>query len=184
LAGQAGFFATVDGTGAGAKFSWPVGLAVDPAGSVYVTEAGVDPSAMWRQVYETGTIGRLKLIAELFSTMRLEAGGRLAVLSMDDALMARTEANHDETDMLINMPLSSRPVEAVAMFKSVDGTGTLRVSLRSKGDLDVRAIAQRYGGGGHRNAAGFTAPANDEPTRERIVADVVEALGKTEHGHP
>lgn len=141
-----------------------------------VAEAGVDPADIWRQVYETGTIGRLRLIGELFANMRLEAGGRLAVLSMDDALIARTQANYDETDMLINMPLSSRPVQAVAMFKSVDGTGALRVSLRSKGDVDVRAIAQRYGGGGHKNAAGFTAPANDDPTRERIVADVVAAL--------
>ena len=142
-----------------------------------VAETGVDVAGIWRQVYETATVGRLRLMGELFTRMRLEAGGRLAVLAIDEELLRATGANYDETDDLINMPLRSKDVEAVAMFKSVDGTGALRVSLRSRDEVDVREIARRYGGGGHRNAAGFTAPANDQPTRDRIVADVVAALG-------
>lgn len=141
-----------------------------------VADTGVDVAGVARQVYDTGSTGRLRLIGSLLDAMRIEAGGRLAVLWLDDRLLRETGATYDDTDGLINLPLTARDVQAVAMFKLVDGTDELRVSLRSKGEVDVRAVAQRYGGGGHRNAAGFTAPANDEATRERIVAEVAAAL--------
>jgi len=142
-----------------------------------VTEAGVDPAAMARQVYDTGTIGRLKLIGALLDHMQLDAGGRLAVLTLSERMLQETRAAYSETDGLINLPLTSESVHAVVMFKEVDGEGELRVSLRSKGDVDVRRVAQRYGGGGHKNASGFTAPAGDAATRAQIIADVVTALG-------
>jgi len=142
-----------------------------------VAETGVDPAAMARQIYDTGTIGRLKLIGALLDHMQLEANGRLAVLTLNERMLHETQAAYSETDGLINLPLTSESVHAVAMFKEVDGGGELRVSLRSKGDIDVRRVAQRYGGGGHKNASGFTAPANDAATRAQIIADVVSALG-------
>jgi phosphoesterase RecJ-like protein len=140
-------------------------------------EAGVDAAAMARQVYDTGTIGRLKLIGALLDHMQLEAAGRVAVLTLSERMLRETQAAYSETDGLINLPLTSESVHAVVMFKEVDGQGELRVSLRSKGDIDVRRVAQRYGGGGHKNASGFTAPADDAATRAQIVANVVAALG-------
>ena len=142
-----------------------------------VAEAGVDPAAMARQVYDTGSIGRLRLIGALLDHMQLEAGGRLAVLTLTERMLQETQAAYSETDGLINLPLTSESVHAVAMFKETGGDGELRVSLRSKGDVDVRRVAQRYGGGGHKNASGFTAPANDAATRARVIADVAAALG-------
>jgi phosphoesterase RecJ-like protein len=98
------------------------------------------------------------------------------VLAFDDALLCRLGATYEDSDSLINIPLSARQVEAVALFKADAGSGELRVSLRSKGPVDVRRVAQRYGGGGHRNAAGFTAPSGDESVREQILRDVIAAL--------
>jgi phosphoesterase RecJ-like protein len=141
-----------------------------------VAAAGVDPAAVSRQVFDSGSTGRLKLMGAILVGMRLEGDGRLAVLELDDRLLAETGATPDDADGLINLPLSSVDVQAVTMFKPVGGTGELRVSLRSKGDVDVRAVASRYGGGGHRNAAGFTAPGHDAVTRAQIVAAVASAL--------
>jgi bifunctional oligoribonuclease and PAP phosphatase NrnA len=130
-------------------------------------------------MYETASLGKLKITGALLQGMRLESAGRLAVLSLDEGLLAETGASAEDTDGVINLPLTVRDILAVAMFKDVGEDG-LRVSLRSKIPIDVRAIAQRYGGGGHTNAAGFTAPDRSPATLARIleeVADAIEAAG-------
>jgi phosphoesterase RecJ-like protein len=141
-----------------------------------IAAAGVDPAAMARQVFDSSTIGKLRLMGTLLEHMRLEADGRLAVLAVDNATLALTGATVDDLDGLINIPLQVRQIDAVVMFKET-ADGGLRVSARSKGDIDVRAVATRYGGGGHRNAAGFDAPGRDEPARDEVVAALARALG-------
>ena len=138
--------------------------------------AGVDPAETAERVYHAFSLGRLRLMGTLLHDMRLEHDGRLAVLSFDDELLDRLGASYDDSDSLINLPLSARQIEAVALFKSDNGAGQVRVSLRSKGAVDVRSVAQRYGGGGHKNAAGFTAPSGAQEAREQIVRDVITAI--------
>ena len=67
----------------------------------------------------------------------------------------RCGATIDDTEGLVNLPLGAREVVAVALFKR-QNDGVYRVSLRSKGDVDVRAVAAKWSGGGHKNAAGCT----------------------------
>ncbi len=140
------------------------------------TEAGVDAAAVARQVYDTGTLGRLRITGALLDTMHMAAGGRLAVLTLDERVLDETGATYDDAEGLINMPLGVADVQAVVMFK--DGQPPLgpRVSLRSKGAIDVRSVALAYGGGGHHNAAGFTAPDDTPATLARIVAEVEAAI--------
>ena len=77
----------------------------------------------------------------LLDGMRLEADGRLAVLAVDNDDDARRPVPRvDDLDGLINLPLQVRQIEAVVMFKET-ADGALRVSARSKGDIDVRAVA-------------------------------------------
>jgi phosphoesterase RecJ-like protein len=139
-------------------------------------EAGVDPVEVASHVYHSFSVGRLRLTGRLLHTMRLHGGGRVAELAFDDRVLAETGATYEDSDSLINMPLSAQQVQAVLLFKGDEAAGELRVSLRSKGTVDVRSIAVEYGGGGHRNAAAFRAPADDEATRARIVAQVVAAV--------
>jgi phosphoesterase RecJ-like protein len=140
-----------------------------------IATAGVDPAAMARQVFDSSTIGKLRLMGTLLEHMRLDADGRLAVLAVDNAIMAQTGATVDDLDGRINIPLQVRHIDAVVMFKET-ADGTLRVSARSKGDVDVRAVATRYGGGGHKNAAGFDAPGRDEAAQAEVVAAVANAV--------
>ncbi len=132
-----------------------------------VAEAGVDPAAIARLVYEQSTIGKLKLIGALLDTMDVSADGRLAILTLDDELMARTGATSYDTDGLINMPLMASAVQAVALVRA-EADGLVRVSLRSKGDLDVRLVAAQFGGGGHRNASGFSVTADPATVRQQL----------------
>ena len=137
--------------------------------------AGVDAAAVARQVFDSSAVGKLKLMSALLGGMRLEADDRLAVLYLDDEILRVNGATRDDTEGLVNLPFSAREVRAVAFFK-VEGPDEVRVSLRSKGAVDVRAVAVRHGGGGHPNAAGFTMAGAYEAVRDRIVREVTEAI--------
>ena len=72
---------------------------------------------------------------------------------------------------VINLPLTAREIQAVVFFK-VGADGDVRVSMRSKGyDVDVRMVASEYGGGGHKNAAGFTVPGSLDAAAHHLHLD-------------
>jgi phosphoesterase RecJ-like protein len=138
-------------------------------------EAGVNPAAMARRVFDSNSIGKLKLIGALLDDMELTDGGRLAVLWMDDAMLDACGCTHNDTEGVINLPLTAREVQAVVFFKVV-ASGDVRVSMRSKYDVDVRIVANEHGGGGHKNAAGFTVPGPLDAVRPGIIARIVTAI--------
>ncbi len=138
-------------------------------------DAGVDPVFLAQTVFDSGTVGKLKLIGAMLHGMRMEAGGRLAILELSDALLAETHSTVYDTDGIINMPFMASEIQAVALVRS-EGKRQVRVSLRSKGDLDVRAIAGAFGGGGHRNASGFTVEGDGATVRDQVIALMSAAL--------
>ncbi len=119
--------------------------------------AGADPVAIGRAAYDSFSLGRVRLIGALLHGMQLEADGQLAVLTLTPDVHQRTGSTADETEGLINLPFTAEAIRAVCLLRT-DEDGTTRVSLRSKDAVDVRAVAQRFGGGGHTNASGFTSP--------------------------
>jgi phosphoesterase RecJ-like protein len=123
--------------------------------SARLLEAGANPVAVARTLFDGNTIGRLRLQGAVLGTMALVESGRVATLHLDLDTLAATGADPDETDGLINMPLSVKAIQSVVFFKQADH-GQYRVSLRSKGDVDVGHVARSFGGGGHKNAAGCT----------------------------
>jgi len=138
-------------------------------------EAGVTPAVMARRVFDSNSFGKLKLIGALLDGMELVDDGRLAVLYMDDQMLAATGSTNNDTEGLINLPLTAREIQAVVFFKTV-GNGDVRVSMRSKYDVDVRRVASEFGGGGHKNAAGFTVAGHLGDVRAGIVDRIVRAI--------
>jgi phosphoesterase RecJ-like protein len=118
-------------------------------------EAGADPVWIARTVYDSNSIGRIKLSSAILSTLEVDPSGRLATIRLDRGMARATGGSYDDLEGLINEPLTVKSVLAVAFFKEWE-PGVYRVSLRSKGDIDVRSVAQEFGGGGHKNAAGCT----------------------------
>src|SRR3954454_10283640 len=141
------------------------------------TEAGVNPAAMARRVFDQNSFGKLKLIGALLDQMDLLADGRLAVLYLNDDILNATGTTYNDTEGLINLPLTAREIQAVAFFK-VGADGDIRVSMRSKYDVDVRSVASAYGGGGHKNAAGFTVAGPLSELRPKIVEHLVAAVDR------
>ena len=141
-------------------------------------EAGVDPTSIARAVFDSNSLGRLRLLGGVLNTMELDRSGRLAVLYLDHAKTAAAGATYDDTEGLINVPLSVREVEAVVFFKQID-SGHYRISLRSKGSIDVGEVAKAFGGGGHRNASGFTAVGTYDVVRPLVMDRVLAAIEKS-----
>ena len=119
-------------------------------------EAGADPRWIARTHYDSSTLGRVRIFGAVMNAMQLDPSGRVALLSITQAAAAAAGGTYDDTDGLINFPLTVKDIEAVAFFKEV-GPDDWRVSMRSKGAVDVGAIARSHSGGGHANAAGCSA---------------------------
>ena len=133
---------------------------------------GVQPYAVHSQLYESGSIGFLMLQKAVLCTLELHAENKIAVQTLRRSDLASSGATYEDAEDLVNTPLQGRSVEVSLLFKE-NMEGRLRCSLRSKGLVNVAHIAQTFGGGGHRTAAGFTCTAPLEPTK----ADVLKTIG-------
>ena len=140
-------------------------------------EAGVSPPAVARAVFDSNSLGRLKLFGAVLNRMQLDATGRIATLCVGDGILRETGATYDDTDGLINQPLTVKDILAVAFFKE-QGAGDWRVSLRSKGDVDINAVAKEFGGGGHKNASGCSASGSFDTLRRVFEQKVTAAIEK------
>ena len=139
-----------------------------------VAETGVDDAGVAAQVYTNGSLGRLRLTGMLLDRMQLEHDQRIAVLALNDAMLAEAGCDSDDLEGIVNLPLAARDVRAVIFLKETDDG--LRVSLRSKDAVDVRQVAVSFGGGGHLNAAGFTVEHPTPETRGQMIAHVATAI--------
>ncbi len=135
---------------------------------------GVEAAELAAAIYQSSSLGKLRLIGRLLHEMRLEAGGRIALLHVDEALLGDTGCPPDDMEGVINLPLAARDVEAVILIKTLDGV--TRASLRSKGLVDVRAVAATFGGGGHRNASGCTLQSLTPDIEQLLLSRTAKAI--------
>jgi phosphoesterase RecJ-like protein len=132
--------------------------------------AGADPVTVARLLYDGHTLARLRLQAAVLATLDV-VDDTIACLTVDDGTIAGAGATAEDTDGLINIPLSVKRITAAAFFKQGE-PGQYRVSLRSKGAIDVGQIARHFGGGGHKNASGCTLTGPLDEVRATILAEL------------
>lgn len=137
--------------------------------------AGADPIWIARTHYDSNSLARVRIFGAVLNGMTVHAGGRVAVLSITRAGAAALGGTYDDTEGLINFPLTVKDIQAVAFLKE-SGEGSWRVSLRSKGAVDTGAIARTFGGGGHVNAAGCATDGPLEEARERFARLLGDAV--------
>jgi len=137
-------------------------------------EAGVEPWEMTVRVYEQQPLARMRLLADVLRT--LEVHGKLATITITNEMVARTKSDLDLTDGFINYARSVDGVEVAASFREPEDGGPWRVSFRSRGRVNVAAIAQKFGGGGHHNAAGCSIEGEEAGVRAKIADEIEKAL--------
>ncbi|MCF6290909.1 MAG: bifunctional oligoribonuclease/PAP phosphatase NrnA [Desulfobacterales bacterium] len=119
-----------------------------------LVDKGGRPSEVAGKLFNNFTPGRLRLLEKVLKTLELHDNDRIALITVTSEMLAATGTTRDDTEDFINYPRSLNTVKAAAFFKEA-GDGWVGVSLRAKGECDVARIAGIFGGGGHRNAAGF-----------------------------
>src|SRR4029077_10300235 len=142
-------------------------------------EAGGDPGQVPRMVYDSNHMGRLKLFGAVLSAMQIDRTGRIAIVYVDHAMARAAGGSYEDTEGLVNLPLTVKEIEAVVFFKQ-EKDSEYRVSLRSKGEIDIGAVAKSFGGGGHKNAAGCTVRGPIESLRQMMIEKVERAI-ETQH---
>jgi bifunctional oligoribonuclease and PAP phosphatase NrnA len=124
-----------------------------------LVEAGADVHGIFRQVYETVQFAKLKLLARALDHARLFEGGRVVVSHLLRSDFVDAGAEEPYSEGIIDYLRAVEGSELVALVREPPRGGgpAYRVSLRSSRDeVDVSAIARKAGGGGHRQAAGFS----------------------------
>jgi len=129
---------------------------------------GIDVYSLNNILFRTHSLGRTRLLAMVLSTLEIHREGSIATLFATDDMMRQSGADESETEGMINFAREIDTVEVGIMFRS-RGDGTVKVSFRSKEYVDVSALAQSFGGGGHTRAAGCTVQGSLEEAKKQIM---------------
>ena len=116
---------------------------------------GAQPAILSQAIFYQYPYAKIKLIGSVLSTLQCDESGKIAWITMTSNAMKEAGATEEDTDGIITYPLTIGDVEAAAFFRELEDS-KYRVSLRSKNRVNVAQVAEQFGGGGHKNAAGFT----------------------------
>jgi len=129
-------------------------------------EAGASPLSISNSLYETWSKERFALLINALNT--LEIIGDVAITVVTRKMYEKTGASPEDTESFPNFPKVIEDIKLSAFFRELDNN-YWKVSLRSKGDINVAIIASRFDGGGHKNAAGYTIKADLETAKESLL---------------
>jgi phosphoesterase RecJ-like protein len=138
-------------------------------------KAGVRPADISEAVYSSYPWSRIELMRQVLNTVKRDPSGRVASLRQTLDMKKSSGAIDGDNNGFVNMPLAAKEVVASVYMREV-APGSYRVSLRSKGEINVARIAEKFGGGGHRNASGLSVEGDWDAKESEIVAAVLEAV--------
>jgi phosphoesterase RecJ-like protein len=142
-----------------------------------LVECGVNPYTSYQNLYESASMGAVMLQKIVLSTLEMHEKGKIAVQILRKEDLESTGANIEDAEGFINLPLRSKDVKVSILIKE-SGTGPIRCSLRSKGEVNVSKIAQQFSGGGHATAAGFKSTSSIDQTLKTLLNKVKQFLDK------
>ena len=137
---------------------------------------GVHPNAIFKKVYQSYTpqIAKLRALAALAT--HYSDDGRLAWSTITKSMFKKTNTRMIDTQEFSNIPLEIRGVEVAVIFMEIPEDGKIKVSFRTKGNIQVNKIANVFGGGGHRKAAGCIVEGPIDRVRRKVLSEVKKHL--------
>lgn len=138
-------------------------------------KAGARPAKIGEAVYNNYPWSRIELMRQVLATVKRDETGRIAMMRQTLAMRETAEAIDGDSNGFVNIPLAAKDVQAVVYMREV-GPDQFRASLRSKGDINVAKVAEKFGGGGHKNASGLGIEGNWDEKEKEIVAALLEAV--------
>jgi phosphoesterase RecJ-like protein len=131
--------------------------------------AGVQPARCFGEVYERNSPAWTRLLGRALAGIRLDAGGSVVSVRITRAMESECGAEGADTSEMTTPLLAIDGVRIALLFRELP-EGRVKVSLRSKGDLDVYRLAMEFGGGGHRNASGIVTVGRLDEIAETVIA--------------
>lgn len=150
------------------------------AAAARLVEAGARPNELYERLYLNEPLPRARLSGAALSSFELHADDRLAVIRLTRDMMSACGANSEMTEDLINEPQRVGSVIAAVLLVEPADDGPVRVSFRSKRAVDVAAVAARFGGGGHKRAAGARIAGRLDEVSDRVIEAMSAALRAAE----
>jgi len=136
------------------------------------------PNEVAEKVFANKSINQLHLLSKAVATIELFENDQIAIMYVTKEMLEATNTTNDDCEGFVAYPLSVTGIKAAVLFKAL-GDG-IKMSLRSKSDIDVNKWARKIGGGGHKKAAGAWHPGPLEKTIKEVVAVGAEQLAKAE----
>lgn len=136
---------------------------------------GVDPEDMYVRIYASAPAGRVRLLADVLSTLGVDEERGLAWLSMTNGTLEKYGVRQEDLDGIVEHARSIAGTRMALFFRDL-GYGKVKVSFRSTGEVDVNAFARQFGGGGHAKASGALIPGSLEEVRERVIGAAQQFL--------
>lgn len=140
-------------------------------------DAGVDPEEMYRRIYASVPIGKLRLLRDALESLEWDEDAGLAWISVEAGATQRYQLRSEDLDGLVEHPRSILGVRLALFFRDL-GHGKVKVSFRSSGSVDANRLARRLGGGGHVKASGALVSGTLTEVRDRVVAAAREFLAE------
>ncbi|MGA3115147.1 MAG: bifunctional oligoribonuclease/PAP phosphatase NrnA [Syntrophobacteraceae bacterium] len=139
-----------------------------------LVEMGADPAHIATQVYDSATPEKLKLLAQVLGTMKFHADSRIVSAELDRSMLSNSSSYMD-SEGFINHLRSVKSVDLAVLFREVSD-GLVHISMRSRGGINVAKLAQRHGGGGHRQAAACRIQGSLHSVRSMFIDEAVRYI--------
>jgi phosphoesterase RecJ-like protein len=132
-------------------------------------EAGAKSHVIYRELFESWSGGRFDLFMKVLNTLQKEDG--IAIVQVTRRMFEETSTSPDDVEHFVEFPRIMKDVKVSVLFREIEDN-CYKISLRSKDDINVARVAEAFGGGGHKNAAGCRIKADFETAKKEILVKV------------
>jgi len=140
-----------------------------------LVDAGAEPARLYERLEQNDTKEKLALLQRALGTIIWRAEGRVAVMKLTQKDIVETKASANQTEGIVNVPMDVGTVEVAALLTEMPD-GRIRASVRSKHGVDVNAVCNQFGGGGHVKAAGCKLDGPIDAARGRLLKAMEKAV--------
>jgi len=168
------FVAIVTDTG---RFTFPNTKPSTLSVAAALLEAGADHQGACRALYQSESLGLMRLKGEGVLGLRFVFGGKVAVMRLTLDMFRRHDVNPIDTQEFADIPRSIEGVRVGVLLREMDEAGKVKVSLRSQDGLDMRPVAREFGGGGHPAASGCETNGGLDAVETAVLASLARNLG-------
>jgi phosphoesterase RecJ-like protein len=163
------------------SFTYPSTTASTFAMAAHLVESGASPNGIAQAIYFSNPPARIRLLAAALRNIVIDprSHGRVAwsAISLDE--MEQAGATVEDCEGVVNYLIGMAGVEAAMFLREMASSEGFRLSLRGKGEIDVAALAERFGGGGHRSASGCIVEGTLSEVTDRLLTELLDMTARS-----